>query len=84
MAIINLDKHNEPGSHWIAMVCNDKMIIYDSFGRKTRDILPNFNKEYINAQDDAEQNINEENCGSRCVSFLNVYDKLGSEYALLI
>ena len=85
MAIINLDEHDEPGSHWIAMVKhNNDLLVYDSFGRKTTDILPNFNKEVIDTDYDAEQQINEDNCGARCVAFLNVYDKLGFEYALLI
>ena len=33
-AILNLDKSDEPGSHWIAVAMkNNKTHVYDSFGR---------------------------------------------------
>ena len=40
MAIVNLDKHDEPGSHWIAVALRkNNLLVYDSFGRSTSRIL---------------------------------------------
>lgn len=36
-AVFNLDKHNEPGSHWVAMysdVANGKIYFFDSYGTR--------------------------------------------------
>jgi len=77
MIIVNLDKRDSTGSHWIALVNHQKQIIlYDSFGRQ----IP----EVINTEDDAEQSLLEEDCGARCLAFLWVYYRLGIEPALQI
>jgi hypothetical protein len=38
--ILNLDPHYKPGSHWVAIIKNDKNLIYfDSYGRPpTKDV----------------------------------------------
>ena len=74
--ILNLDKRNQPGSHWIAIVKDKEFITYDSFGRK----LTNSR----HTEDDAEQHIIEENCGQRSLAWLIVYYKYGAECALMI
>ena len=74
--ILNLDKRNQPGSHWIAIVKDTEFITYDSFGRK----LTNSR----HTEDDAEQHIIEENCGQRCLAWLCVYYKYGGKCALMI
>ena len=87
MAIVNLDKYYQIGSHWISISQYDNnLLVYDSFGRETHDILPDFNYEgdIIDADYDSEQDIKEYNCGPRSIAFLNVLDKLGPEYAMLI
>src|SRR6056300_558843 len=39
--ILNLDKSGEPGSHWIALAkVKDKIMFYDSFGRKGEKLIP--------------------------------------------
>jgi hypothetical protein len=78
-AIINVDKSNEPGSHWMA-ICDG--LVYDSFGRKTSSLV---DIEHLADTDpDAEQDAAEENCGQRCLAWIWVYDKLGREAAKLI
>jgi hypothetical protein len=89
--ILNLDKSTESGSHWIALAklenSND-CVIYDSFGRDYKEIIPNLNLSgngrIINSDLDQEQEISETDCGARCLSFLLVFDRHGSEMAKLI
>lgn len=89
--ILNLDKSNEAGSHWVSLAKNKKnnsTMFYDSFGRKDTDIIPNLkysgNGKIINTDDDAEQKIMEENCGARCLAWLCVYNEYGEDFAKLI
>lgn len=90
-AIVNLDKSNQPGSHWIAIAYNndedDTITIYDSFGRNSKKIIPNIYSIYngiIDTDNDKEQRISEDNCGQRSLAWLMVYDKLGRDAARLI
>ena len=89
--ILNLDKSGEPGSHWIALAKiknKDSCIVYDSFGRDHKLIIPSLNSsgngKIKNADRDAEQNVLSTNCGARCLSFLIVLDKHGEGMAKLI
>ena len=51
--IVNVDKSNQPGSHWLA-ICDN--LVYDSFGRKTSKLIPHLTlKNYRDAEYDAEQ-----------------------------
>lgn len=81
--IANLDKSNESGSHWIAIVRdNADVLVYDSFGRKSKTIIPSVLRHYKVVKDtesDAEQDTKETNCGQRCISALLVYDIHGRE-----
>ena len=72
-AIVNLDKHDMPGSHWVAMA--DSMV-YDSFGR---DVGLGTTTER-----DIEQEKIEDDCGQRCIAFLCVYHAYGPEIAYFI
>ena len=89
-AIVNLDKHNEPGSHWIALAYDNKknkIFVYDSFGRPTKEILPSAYEKYDNLKDsdyDAEQKIFETDCGARSFSWLWVFHNYGSSIAKTI
>lgn len=88
-AILNLDRSNQPGSHWIGVAFHKgNTIIYDSFGRKTSKILPSLidsgNGRIIMTDNDAEQRIKENNCGQRVLAWLITFDKLGADMALLI
>ena len=85
--ITNVDKSNQSGSHWLAIVHTPKgKLIYDSFGRPTRKLTPAIWKKFktIDADYDAEQRDTAENCGTRSMSFIAVADELGPEYAKLI
>ena len=89
-AILNLDKSNEPGSHWVAavLVSPGDIMVYDSFGRKTKHILPSIFKSgngNIHMTDpDPEQADSQENCGARSFAFILLYHFYGHEMAMLI
>ncbi len=88
-AILNLDKSTESGSHWVAIAkVNNETYIYDSFGRKNQQIIPSLSKsgngKIEDTDRDAEQKINELNCGNRSVAFLLLVDRFGINYAKLI
>lgn len=82
-AIINVDKSNEPGTHWVAMVhCRGKTYMYDSFGRDIDTLIPSINKHYKNIDtSDAEQKITQNSCGARCIAFLLLVEQFGMKYA---
>ena len=45
--IFNLDKHDEPGSHWVSMYCDipgKKVLYYDSYGYKPQSEIDKFIK----------------------------------------
>jgi len=83
--IANLDREDEPGSHWIALAKTKgrRYMVYDSFGRSTDNIL-DIPHETVDVDNDAEQADEEDNCGARCVAWLTVFDLYGEEVAKLI
>lgn len=90
-AIANLDDSTMPGSHWIALafdVNTGNVWVYDSFGRKTSEIMPDLIKEYGRklkmVDDDAEQLQSEDDCGARSMAWLYVFDRYGTSLAKLI
>lgn len=76
-SIVNTDPAGQPGEHWVAVA--DGML-YDSFGRAN---LIN-NPTLVDTELDAEQLIEEENCGQRCLAWLSVHYLLGPEAAKTI
>ena len=90
--ILNLDSSKESGSHWVALSkCeypSKDTIIYDSFGRDYKKIIPNINYSgngrIKNTDRDIEQKVIETDCGARCLALLMVFDKHGKEAAMLI
>lgn len=85
--ILNLDKSNEPGSHWVAL-CKTRdgtCIFYDSFGRHHTRIISNLeltgNGRIINTELDKEQRVSETNCGQRCLAFIKVLNMWGADVA---
>jgi len=82
--IINVDGSSQPGSHWIAVakLANmNKYLIYDSFARKSKKLIPafirNFRYEYIDLNGKADQKVQEENCGQRSIAMLLFIKKHG-------
>lgn len=87
--ILNLDNSKQSGSHWVALAkAGNKSILYDSFGRDNKQIIPNLqysgNGRIINTDRDAEQKIKETNCGARCLAFLYIFHNYGADVAKLI
>jgi hypothetical protein len=78
-AIANLDRSNQEGSHWVAVVGlhNGKKMTYDSFGREMGEWVHNA----VATEKDKEQRPKEQNCGARCLAFLCVFYSLGEEFA---
>ena len=87
--VLNVDKSNQPGSHWVSLVKHgNHCIFYDSFGRKGSKLIPDLlfsgNGRLIDTDKDKEQKIKETNCGARALAFLVFYDKFGAKKALKI
>lgn len=82
-AILNLDTRKDGGTHWVALaqVDKDTYMIYDSFGRKTAQILPRLQLNTIDTEHDAEQTVKQNNCGARSLAWLMLFDELGPEAA---
>ena len=83
-SIVNLDDSSKMGSHWIGLVkYKKKIFIYDSFGRRTFNIIPSLLKSGNGlvqmTENDAEQDPLDVNCGQRVISALCVYNQLGWE-----
>ena len=82
--ILNLDKSDQSGSHWIAVYRDGKTnLTYDSFGRKSSKIIPSL-KNVEDADYDVEQMIEQEDCGARSIAFLLVCKYWRPELAKLI
>jgi hypothetical protein len=85
--IVNNDASYQKGEHWIACCYdapNNRILVYDSFGRKTNNLVPQLRRLYpniVDAEYDAEQKYSEDNCGQRCLAFLYCYDKYGWDEA---
>ena len=83
-AILNLDSSDQAGSHWISIAkMGDKVLVYDSFGRKAKDIIDIPGK-LVNTEADAEQAITADSCGQRSLAFLVFVDRYGAEAAMHI
>ena len=97
MCIVNLDKSNQRGSHWVAL-CKDatlsrssqrsanQLIFYDSFGRSVKKIMPSVRElgKIIETENDKEQYKKEQNCGQRCLAFCLCFQNLGGKLVLWI
>lgn len=87
-AVVNVDTSDKGGSHWVAVKKNKNkhVLIYDSFGRKSKKLLPILYRQFdvTDADYDREQAYREDNCGQRCVSFILVDYCLGEKYSMLI
>lgn len=88
--IVNLDKHDEPGSHWIALARQgDYIMLFDSFGRSLNKINKHIKKkndriEVITPERDPEQKESETNCANHCIAFLIIWNRYGMKGAKYI
>lgn len=82
--IINVDKKNEPGSHWLSVVKDkNNLYVYDSFGRHMSKLIPHFYKKHgrvKNTELDKEQKDYQLDCGLRTLASLAVYYDKGINY----
>ena len=88
-AITNVDNSKQRGSHWVAIFRDPvkrKYMLFDSFERPTRSLIPSAYKKYkpVDTDYDVDQRDNQDDCGQSCVSFLRICDELGWNYALTI
>jgi len=85
--ILNLDKSNQPGSHWIACVLdsNDDIYVFDTYDRIIRKILPIIYKvkhhRILSGNRSVLQKIDGEDCGQRCIAWLLLVDRYGIDVA---
>jgi len=72
--IANTEPRISGGEHWVAFGALSKshVMIYDSFGR---DLGKRYGLSYENTDRDAEQVIQEDNCGQRCCAWLVLFDE---------
>ena len=84
--IVNLDSSGQAGSHWCSVFkYKDEYLVYDSFGRKTTEILPSLKHlKHRDSDYDPNQQITEHNCGQRSSSWLYCCYLLGPENAMKI
>lgn len=85
--ICNLDLEGEAGSHWVGLYKDGKeILVYDSFGRANKEILPvlSKNRKTRETDRDVEQDIEETNCGARCIAWLCLVKYYGVKSAELI
>lgn len=88
--IINLDRSGMPGSHWVAihksiMSNQPTYCVHNSFGRKSSNILRSLRQLRIQDSDyDAEQRVEQDNCGHHSICWLWCVQKLGIKNAMKI
>ena len=90
--IVNTDKANKPGLHWIAVKqTKTKIYIYDSFSRKSSNILKIlYDKaikkglKIIDVNTETDQYDKSEVCGSISLSWLITINKFGIKYKYVI
>lgn len=91
--IINNHTSKQAGEHWISIYITKNMTvyIYDSFGRKSEDLLPilikkikNKNMKWKDSKNDVEQYTNSDICGCLCLAWLKIVDIYGIKQAIKI
>lgn len=82
--VVNLDPSGMPGSHWVAVYKHQKHhCVYDSFGRRSSNILPTLHElKILDSDYDAEQGVAEDNCGQRSLGWLWCVQQLGIKNAM--
>jgi hypothetical protein len=75
--IANLDTHDQPGSHWVALAVKPKVAYYfDSFARPVEKTLKLKDPKRIIVQEsnpDIVQPMKAEDCGQRCLAWLMLF-----------
>lgn len=85
--IINLENHNQNGSHWIALVVGTHECVWmDSFGAPPTEMISYTLRQHysrINYNNFIVQNINSNACGYFCIGLLLYLKKHSKQYKTL-
>ena len=92
MFIVNTDLSTGPGVHWVSVFSTPKNVyVFDSFGRKTKNLLKPlvknakiYQKKAIDSDYDVDQKISSFICGPLSIAFLLCVKELGIKNALKI
>jgi len=87
--IVNTDNSTGRGLHWVGIyVFSNAKLVFDSFGRKTKDILTSLASPGLGAVGglvdtdyDKNQLVKQQDCGSRAMAFLCVAHYWGYDIA---
>ena len=85
MCIVNTD--DKEGVHWIACYkYRKKTYVYDSFDRDVKSLSKYWKNKHnwINANKDSDQSINENSCGQRAMAYLISFSKHGDKIMSII
>lgn len=87
--ILNQDTAKGKGIHWIGLVNSKNNIwyIWDSYGRKSKKLLPLFTKGkgiVVDADYDVDQSKTSTVCGPICIAWLSTVETLGIRNALKV
>lgn len=86
--IINVDTEGMSGSHWVAVHRTSKntYYIFDTFGRKSKKLLPIFTRGKIHIDSDHDQNQwgDSEICGTLSLAWLLCVKQFGIRNALKV
>ena len=85
--IVNTDKMNESGTHWVALYADhetETLFVFDTFDRQTSKLLHdvdlNARKQHLTVKKgshELEQKDQQQDCGPRSLSFLILLKKYG-------
>ena len=83
-ALVNTQPANSPGEHWCAVGCDSKnrIIVYDSFGRKGAGLLHIRGQRVVDTDLDAEQLPSETDCGPRSLAWCVIFSQ--NEHAAML
>ena len=86
--IRNSDRSGQPGSHWVAFARakNGDLVHYDSFGRKWKGHASRgaIDVRATDADRDAEQREEEENCGQRAIAWCCLFVAIDPDLAMTV
>ena len=80
---VNIDDGSQGGSHWTAFIIKDKSYYFDSFGGHPDKFLLNQLPKPITYHDYKIQHINSKLCGSYCLYFFYLIERMNYYDAIL-
>jgi hypothetical protein len=91
-AIINTDTVGKAGVHWVGLYVTAKTVyIWDSYGRKSKTLLPIFVKQlktrkhrFKDSDSDTDQSKKSQICGQLCLSWILTVKELGIMNAMKV